>query len=379
MMMIDDPTELGDEGTDRGFRRRQRVRNRPVRVSILTRGLLGGLLAAVVAVGVLLAPQEGSRLARGPAVVRLAGNGTLVSTLGFSPDGWTLAAGYSGGELRFWDVATQSSRTVRSSQSVISSLTFAPDGRSLALADHGSAIHRYDPATLEPLSPLEAPGYRFTSVCFSHDGCTLAAGAADGRVALWDVALGRIRTVLAGHQGMIGVLAFSHDDRTLASGGGIDGTIRLWNIAEGGPPRILPGHPTPVVTSMYRVLSLAFSADDRLLASGGGFDPYARLWDARSGEAVGSWRLAPSAGLVSYVAFTAPLAVPDGVESIAHATVRQWKTGGGSALLAGYCSRSLQIKMTHDGRGLAIANWSDILVWNLRHGPRQSPAGQGLP
>lgn len=371
--MIDDATRLGDEGPGQERTRRQFARNRPVRVSVLTRGLLGGLLAAIAAVAVLLDPHEQGRRATRPEAAHIVSGDTLVSSLGFSPDGRTLAVGYAGGELRLCEVAAQSSRVVAASRSVISSLSFAPDGQSLVLADHGATIYRYDPATLQPLSPLQAPGYEFTTLCFSHDGRTLAAGDAQGRLALWDVARARIRSVLEGHRGVISALVFSHDDHTLASGGGVDGTIRLSDATRGVPERVLPGHPSIIKSaSMYRVIALAFSTDDRTLVSGGGFDRYVRLWDVRSGEALETRQLDPSATFVSYVAFTPPLTLPDGLEDVSHAMMLQWKCVRSHTVLAGCCKRSLRMAMSHDGRNLAIGDWTDVLAWQLRNPPSGS-------
>lgn len=376
-MMSDDATRLGDDGPDRACWHRQPSRNRPVRVAILTRGLFGSLLAALGAVVSLLAPPEGGRLATKPAPVRLVGDGTLVTSLSFSPDGRTLAAGHAGGALRLWQIETQRSRVVEINRSVISSVIFAPDGRSLALTDHGSTIHRYDPATLEPLPPLKSPGFHFTTVAFSHDGRTLAAGDLKGRVALWDVANRAIRAVLEGHRGMIGALAFSHDDRTLASGGGIDGTIRLWDTTSGRLATLVPGHTSTVnAATMSRVISLSFSSDDRLLVSGGGLDPHGRLWDARTGQALDTWRLARSGHSVCFVAFTAPRAIPNSLGSTARTTIRQWKTRVGATVLAGHSASSMRLAMTLDGRNLAIGDWSDVLVWKLE---RASARGQSSP
>ncbi len=69
------------------------------------------------------------------------------------------------------------------------------------------------------------------SVAFSPDGRTLASGAADGAIILWDVATGERLRTLQGHADMVLNVAFSPDGRTLASASE-DGTIILWDVSD---------------------------------------------------------------------------------------------------------------------------------------------------
>ena len=64
---------------------------------------------------------------------------------------------------------------------------------------------------------------------------------------------------LKGHRDDLAGLAFSADDRQLASGS-VDGTIRLWNVADGRSLAELPGH-------LESVEAVAFSPDGQTLAS----------------------------------------------------------------------------------------------------------------
>ena len=73
--------------------------------------------------------------------------------------------------------------------------------------------------------------------------------------------------------GTIFSLAFSPDSKTLAIGA-LDRTIKLWNLAARQEVISLIGH------SSY-VWGLAFSTDDRILASTA-FDTSLRLWPAPS-------------------------------------------------------------------------------------------------
>jgi WD40 repeat protein len=89
-----------------------------------------------------------------------------------------------------------------------------------------------DPAHAEPLGqPLQGHTNSVVAVAFSPDGHTLASGAADNTVQLWDLtdpatphALGQ---PLRGHTNTIEGVAFAPDQHTLASASR-DTTVRLW-------------------------------------------------------------------------------------------------------------------------------------------------------
>ena len=82
------------------------------------------------------------------------------------------------------------------------------------------------------LAVLEGHTDSVRAIAFSPDGATLASGAGDYTVRLWDVASGGARAVLRVSTGWVTAIAFSPDGTTLAFGG-TDSRVRLWEVASG--------------------------------------------------------------------------------------------------------------------------------------------------
>jgi WD40 repeat protein/transcriptional regulator with XRE-family HTH domain len=124
--------------------------------------------------------------------------------------------------------------------------------------EEGHTLHRVGPAHTDMVIAL----------AFSLDERTLASGSADGSLKLWDVER-RALLWTVGPQGAVLSLVFSPDGRTLASGW-LDATVRLYDPRLGVPLEVLP-HPSAV-------FALAWSPDGRLLASGDSAGTI-RLWE----------------------------------------------------------------------------------------------------
>jgi WD40 repeat protein/class 3 adenylate cyclase len=174
----------------------------------------------------------------------------------------------------------------------VEALAFSPDGTLLAGGDDTGHVYLWDVASHrvvgEPIEVPPDPQVEFNGVlgvAFSHDGSMLAA--AHGQSAsVWRLP-GRELLFTANVDDGYGrskAVAFSADDRILATGGGT-GVVRFWDAATGAADGAASGH--AVTANACWIESLEFSPDGRTLLTSG-CDGSARLYDASSRQEIGS-------------------------------------------------------------------------------------------
>jgi WD40 repeat protein len=201
-------------------------------------------------------------------------------------------------------------------------------------------------------------GHAIGALAFSPDGKTVASGAYDNDIYLWQADSGRERRHFTGHAGPVRALAFSHDGRTLASGSD-DRTVRLWDVDGGKELRRLDGH-------TLSVLAVAFAPDGKALASAGS-DYVVRVWDLGTGKE--RYRLQGHDSGVNAVAFS-----PDGGTLASGGDdnmVRLWDAASGKPLrkLAGHDDLVLSVAFSPDGKVVASGGKDGTLrLWQAADG-----------
>ncbi|HTK78560.1 MAG TPA: WD40 repeat domain-containing protein [Gemmataceae bacterium] len=164
-----------------------------------------------------------------------------VPRLAFSPDGMRLACGRDDTVL-IWDFRPdrpsdpcEPALVLRGHTYPVRDQVFGPDGQQLATTGDDETLRIWDAATGRELLKFDSPragiaGYRSVDcLAYSPDGKYLAGGKAQN-LAIWDAATGRELHFLRWHSGQIEGVAFSPDGRTLATGAD-DHHIKLWNLA----------------------------------------------------------------------------------------------------------------------------------------------------
>jgi RNA polymerase sigma factor (sigma-70 family) len=251
----------------------------------------------------------------------------------FSPDGKTLAAWMTNGEMILADVASgRALGSIKTGNDAGSALSLAcgPDGQKLALSREGGSVEVWDAKTrqrnhrLLGTGPLAQPLF-FTlgqrqgrsELAFNPDGTRLAVGSFGCGLRLFDLTTGKeVGAGRSGHPSAVRSFGLAADGQTLVTHSRGDG-VRIWSLDGGAPVRrvSIPGGNSIVTLSAdgaslaaltdgkvvqydpatgkpkgklarpeFSAVALSFSPDGRFLAARRDPDLATRLWDVATGK-----------------------------------------------------------------------------------------------
>ncbi len=275
----------------------------------------------------------------------------------FSPDGKALLVA-AGQTLRLWDVGTGKEQPLAGGHGgTVSALAVSPDGKALVSGSSDQIIRRWDGVTGKELGQIAAPPETHNAA-FAPDGRT-AALAVGGTIRLVEVATGKERHQLKGHETGTTALAFSANGQVLASRGTAD--LRLHDVVKGTELR----HITLPV--------------DRAMGIGGGFGGMV----VAGGSALA---LSPDGRTVAAYMSGTPQGIrivnqPQSAPAVAADTLRLWDVASGKEIRKITLPQpgTVSIAYSPDGRVIAVENADQtISLWEVASGKERARLGQPI-
>jgi type IV secretory pathway TraG/TraD family ATPase VirD4 len=206
--------------------------------------------------------------------------------MAFSPDGRFLAAmGRQNRIVTLWNVESGEAVHALAHDDNVIAANFTPDGQSLVTVNNVRESKTYAFTIWDVASGNinRRSNEWIFQFLFAPVGNIFAAttSVGNGIVVIREFPSVRILHKLSGHTKGVSAFAYTSDGSRLASAGK-DNTIKLWDVSSGELIRSMQGFYEPGVCPFVNVFSLAFSRDDRTLASGD--CRTISFWDSTTGE-----------------------------------------------------------------------------------------------
>lgn len=204
-----------------------------------------------------------------------------VRAVTFSRDGHSLFSGSGGGVLRVFNVTDPSSASVVlpadkqsggaaiTTGTNITGLAVSPDGKTVVVANTSDQALVYAPTRSSgPLQYLNH-GYVTWAVSYSPDGRSVATGAEDHQLRIWEVP----GPVISSDAGDFSAGSAARTGHIFATGSDT-GQLELWDVADGVGPKNVAN----IAAHHDQINAISFGRHDTLLATVSD-DDTTKLWD----------------------------------------------------------------------------------------------------
>jgi len=189
----------------------------------------------------------------------------------FSPDGKTVVQVSRRGWALIWDVAQDTQVTEVRHQGAVIHAAFSPDSRRFATAATDDTARVWDARTGAPLSPPLHHGDTVSHVAFHSDGTRLATVSSNRLIRIWDLGAAEPQTLR--HDSAVRYAAFGGDGKRILTL--TDFAAQLWSLET--------GRAIPLQMPESQLYFGGFSPDGRWVTTAAQ-DGAVRLWDAVTGR-----------------------------------------------------------------------------------------------
>ncbi len=231
--------------------------------------------------------------------VSLKGHSEIINTITFSPDSTLLASGSADNTIMLWDVNEDHRRaTLKGHKNSIKTLAFSPTEKGLLASGSSDGTVRFWDTNTGQERSIFATGFTASikALAFTEDNKMLCSAASNGTVRIWDIITEKeIPPPSIPHYDRVNALAFSQD-ATLFVCNGVDTivssdgthTSTRWRSRKETRLSILPTG-DELKSFLQETSALAFSPDNKILATVSLREGGVQLWDINAGVKVFSF------------------------------------------------------------------------------------------
>lgn len=201
-----------------------------------------------------------------------------VTALSSHIESGVIAAGYSNGSIRIWDLQSQTAMMVlQGHRSAVTTLAFCDDGTQLASGGQDTNIVIWDLVSEQGIMRLKGHRGPITGIVYNGDGSSrLISTSKDGIIKLWDLETRFAIDSHVAHKGECWALASRGD--SLVTAANIP-ELRLWEVTG---DKLMMGAAIERPSSRHRPSSLTFNEDGSKLYCSCGDAVY--RWRARTAD-----------------------------------------------------------------------------------------------